>query len=121
MRDHRRLRAFTLANSLAVAVYAATRGFPREEAFGLTAQMRRAAVSVPANIVEGCARDTRNEYRNFLNIAFGSLRELGYYVDLSRQLGYISAEKATALAGQYEECARVLSGLLRAVTAREQR
>jgi four helix bundle protein len=118
MRDHRSLRAFALANGLAVAVYSATRGFPREEAFGLTAQMRRAAVSVPANIVEGCARDTPNEYRNFLNIAFGSLRELGYYVDLSRQIGYVSAEEATALAGQHEECARVLSGLLKSVGPR---
>ncbi len=57
MRDHTKLRAFELADEVAVLIYQSTRGFPREEIYGLTSQMRRAAVSVPANIVEGCARE----------------------------------------------------------------
>ena len=89
MQDHRKLRAFELADQLVIEVYRATRCFPREEMYGLTSQMRRAAVSVAANIVEGCARESLKEYANFLNLAFGSLRELGYYLGLSVKLGFI--------------------------------
>jgi four helix bundle protein len=115
MRDHRNLKAFDHADALVVAVYRETRSFPREEIFGLTAQMRRGAVSVAANIVEGCAREGRNEYLNFLNMAFGSLREVGYYIDLSHRLGYLSDKSADALKGRYEECARILAGLMKSL------
>lgn len=70
---------------------------------------------MPANIVEGCARDSQREYLNFLNIAFGSLREVGYLVDLSRRLEYLGEQQAAMLAERYEECARVLAGLMRAL------
>ena len=76
MRDHYKLRAFELGDKLTMMVYQATRHFPREEIYGLTSQMRRAAVSVPSNIVEGCTRESHGEYLRFLEIAFGSLREL---------------------------------------------
>jgi len=115
MRDHRKLKAFEHADALIVAVYCETKAFPREETFGLTAQIRRVAVSVAANVVEGCAREGKNEYVNFLNIAFGSLREVGYYVDLSRRLGYLSDKSAGELKGRYEECARILSGLIKSL------
>jgi len=111
MRDHRNLRAFELADALVLSVYQETHGFPKDEMYGLTSQMRRAAVSVCANIVEGCGREGPAEYAHFLNMALGSLRELGYYIDLARRLGYLSAEKAPPLAAQYEEAAKVLSGL----------
>ena len=62
MRDHTKFRAFELADELGVLVYQVTAGFPREELYGLTSQMRRAAVSVPSNIVEGCARDRQADY-----------------------------------------------------------
>ena len=62
MRDHTKLRAFELADEVAVLVYRVTSGFPREELYGLTSQMRRAAVSVPSNIVEGCARNSQADY-----------------------------------------------------------
>ncbi len=88
MRDHTKLRAFTLADEVAVSVYQLTAEFPKEELYGLTAQMRRAAVSVPSNIVEGCARDSQADYLRFLNIAFGSLRELHYQLGLSVRLGF---------------------------------
>jgi len=118
MRDHRKLKAFQLADVLALSIYRATRAFPKDELYALTSQMRRAAVSVAANIVEGCARDGLSEYRNFLNIAFGSLRELGYYIDLAHNLGYFADAEASELLDQYEEAARVLAGLRKSLRAR---
>jgi four helix bundle protein len=112
MQDHRKLKAFSLADQLVIEVYRATRTFPREEMYGLTRQMRRSAVSVAANIVEGCARETMKEYINFLNISFASLRELGYYFDLSLRLGFLKKEQAENLTKKYDETARVLSGLI---------
>ena len=85
MRDHTKLRAFELGDEGAVLIYRVTVGFPREESYGLTSQMRRAAVSVPSNIVEGCARDSKADYLRFLHIAFGSLRELHYQLSLSKR------------------------------------
>jgi four helix bundle protein len=71
MRDHTKLRAFELTDEVAVLVYRVTAGFPKEELYGLTSQMRRASVSVSSNIVEGCARDSQSDYLRFLHIAFG--------------------------------------------------
>ena len=74
MRDHTKLRAFELADEVAMLVYRATARFPKGELFRLTSQIRWAALSVPSNIVGGCARDSEADYLRFLNIAFGSLR-----------------------------------------------
>ena len=88
-RDHTKLRVFELADELVSLVYKVTARFPREELYGLTAQMRRAAIYVPSNIVEGCARDSQADYLRFLSIAFGSLRELHYQISLSNRLGFV--------------------------------
>lgn len=85
-RDHRRLDAFKLADEMAIRVYSATREFPRAEIYGLRAQIRRAAVSTSTNIVEGCARESDREYARFLEMAFGSCREVIYLVDLAGRL-----------------------------------
>ncbi|AOY58752.1 four helix bundle protein [Desulfococcus multivorans] len=114
MRDHRKLRAFELADEVTVLVYRITRKFPKEEMFGLTSQIRRAAVSVPSNIVEGCARDSQTEYVRFLNIAFGSLRELSYQLNLSNRLGYLSSKDYAILEPIVVETEKVLNGLIRA-------
>ena len=95
MRDHTKLRAFELADEVAMLIYRVTAGFPKEELFGLTSQIRRAAVSVPSNIVEGCARDSEADYLRFLNIAFGSLRELHYQLTLSQRLGFLPNEDSS--------------------------
>ena len=115
MRDHRKLRAFELADSLAVAVYRATRGFPREEQSGLTSQMRRAAVSTASNIVEGCARHSERDYHRFLDMAYGSCRELEYQVSLAHRLQYLSQESHASLAGACQENSKVLNGLIRSL------
>ena len=77
--------------------------------------MRRVAISVAANIVEGCARATEKDYIHFLNIAFSSLRELGYYIDLSRRLEYIKPDLAKSLDEHQSETARVMAALIRAL------
>ena len=117
MRDHTKLRAFELADEVAVLVYRVTAGFPREELYGLISQMRRAAVSVPSNIVEGCARDSQAEYLRLLYIAFGSLRELHYQLDLSKRLGFLRSEDASQVEPKIVETEKVLSGLIRAFRA----
>jgi four helix bundle protein len=88
MRDHNKLRAFQLADDLAVAVYKLTASFPDSERFGLASQIRRAAVSVSSNIVEGCARASQNDYLRFLNMAYGSSCELHYQLSLALRPGF---------------------------------
>ncbi len=96
-------------------VYRTTTGFPKEELFGLTSQIRRAAVSVPSNIVEGCARESEAEYLRFLIIAFGPLRELHYQLRLSKRLGFLGNEDFSFLEPKVEETEKVLNGLIRAL------
>ena len=95
--------------------YRITRFFPKEEIYGLTAQMRRAAVSVPSNIVEGCARESQAEYLRFLEIAFGSLRELHYQFGLARRLGYAAESDVNECDSKMVETEKVLSALIRSM------
>jgi four helix bundle protein len=115
MRDHRKLRALELADSLVLSVYEATRGCPKEEQFGLTSQLRRATISVASNIVEGCARSSAADYMRFLDMAFGSIREVEYQISIAGRLGYLSPDGGMQLAQQADETARVLAGLLRSL------
>ena len=112
-RDYRKLTVFQLADDLAIGIYNATRTFPNDEKFGLTSQMRRAAVSVAANIVEGSFRDSERDYVHFLEISLGSCAEVGYMLDLARRLGYLAPEAATKLQETQNHCARGLAALLR--------
>jgi len=113
MRDPRKLRAFELADRLALAIYQHTRSFPREEQFGLTAQIRKAAVSGPSNIVEGCARRSEADYLRFLDIAYASTREVEYQLSLAVRLGYIDAGPYEELSALAAETGKVLAGLIR--------
>lgn len=113
MRDHRQLRAFQLADELVLLVYRTTCDFPKEEVFGLRSQIRRSAVSVPSNVVEGCAKTSSLEHLRFLEIAFGSLRELSYQLELSHRLGYVKKTDWDALAKRLEETDKVFTALFR--------
>ncbi len=113
MRDHTKLRAFQLADEIALLIYRSTRAFPKEEIYGITAQMRRAAVSIPSNIVEGCTRESRIEFVRFLEIAFGSLRELQYQFSLSIRLGYLDKKDASECVAKMKETDKVLVALFR--------
>ncbi|MFZ0945285.1 MAG: four helix bundle protein [Syntrophobacteraceae bacterium] len=115
MRDHVRLHAFKLADDVAVLVYMLTSGFPRDELYGLTSQMRRAAVSVPLNIVEGCARESQTEYLRFLEIAFGSLRELHYQLGLSKRLNYCTDNETSECESKIIEAEKVLNSFIRSL------
>ena len=115
MRDHTKLRAFELADEVVILIYQVTRKFPKEEIYGLTSQMRRAAISVPSNIVEGCARESQAEYFRFLEIAFGSLRELHYQFGLSRRLGFCGEYDLPQCEAKIEETEKVLGALLRSM------
>ena len=115
MRDHTKLRAFEMADEVAVLVYTVTRRFPKEEVYGMTSQMRRAAVSVPSNIVEGCARDSQADYLRFLTVAFGSLRELHYQTGLSSRLGFLNSKDLALIEPKIVEAEKVLNGLIRSL------
>jgi four helix bundle protein len=97
MRDYTKIEAWKLADDLTVAVYERTRSFPREEIYGLTSQLRRAAYSVPANIVEGSSRESKKDYLHFLYIARGSLSETQYFIHLAFRLGYLAEGEASKL------------------------
>ncbi|MBB6094930.1 four helix bundle protein [Povalibacter uvarum] len=111
MRDHRRLKVFQLTDRLVLLAYKHTGSFPPHEQFGLTSQIRRAAVSSAANIVEGAARHSSADFRRLLLIAYGSVRELEYHVSLAARLGYM-APVATA---QIEDLASQSGRALRAL------
>ena len=115
MRDHSKLRAFELADEVALMVYRITAGFPKEELYGLVSQMRRAALSVPSNIVEGCARDSQTDYLRFLYIAFGSLKELNYQLNLSKRLGFLVDKDSGLIESKIFEAEKVLNGLIRSL------
>jgi len=115
MRDYTKILAWQKADDLTVAVYEATKQFPKDEACALTSQLRRAAYSVPANIVEGGSRNSHKDYLHFLYIASGSLHEAHYFLHLAHRIGYFDSKVRSRLLAQAEEVSRILTGLIRAV------
>ena len=113
--SYRELIAWRKAMLFVSEVYRATNGFPREERYGLTNQLRRAAVSLPSNIAEGQARFSSKEFHHFLSHARGSLVEIETQVMIAQNLEYLSAEQSQALLDQAGELGRILNGLLASV------
>jgi four helix bundle protein len=120
MRDYRKLRTFALADSLLLELYAATRRLPAEERYGLQAQLRRAALSVPTNIVEGSTRRTTREYLHFLQIAFGSALEVWYLLGVSERLEFLAAADTGRLKERYDHLVRMLYEQMQALRKSDQ-
>ena len=115
-RDHTKLRAFELTDELVVLVYTVAAGFSERRAlYGVTARMRRTAISVPSNIAEGCARDSQADYLDFLYIAFGSLRELHYQISLSHRLCLLLNDDLSLVEPAVIEAEKILNGLIQSL------
>jgi four helix bundle protein len=113
--SYRNLIAWQRAMQLVTGIYEATRAFPRDELYGLTNQLRRAAVSVPSNIAEGQARFSRKEFHHFLSLARGSLVEIETQLFIAQNLGYLSMKQGHPLLTETAELGRILNGLIASV------
>ena len=109
MGHYQSLHVWCRAHELALDVYKVSHGFPRSEIYGLTAQMRRAAVSIAANLAEGCGRNSDREVARFARISLGSANELDYYVLLARELGYLEATMADRILGEVRQVKKMLA------------
>jgi len=114
-RDFKNIKAWQYADDLAVLVYSKTRSFPKEELYGITSQLRRAAISVPTNIAEGAGREHKREYLHFLYVARGSIAEAEYLLHLSRRVGYLEDNEYKKVEELREETAKTLQGLINSV------
>ena len=111
MKGHRDLEVWQKAMQLVTDIYRETAAFPRSEVYGLTNQVRRAAVSVPSNIAEGCGRSSKKEFAHFLCNARGSLLEVETQLEIAQNLGYLSDKSARELLSKTNEIGRMLNGL----------
>lgn len=112
MQDYKQLKVWEKSHVLTLAVYSATRSFPKEELYGLVSQLRRATASVPANIAEGCGRNSGPELRRFLEIAMGSASECEYHLLLSRDLELLTPKIHDQLSTQVSEVKRMLAAFI---------
>jgi four helix bundle protein len=112
VQSYRQLIAWQKAMDFVAEVYRVTRTFPKEEMYGVTSQLRRAAVSIPSNIAEGQGRQTTGEFRQFLGHARGSLLETETQILLSERLEYLGHKETESLIAQAAEVGRILNGLM---------
>ena len=117
MKDFRELIVWQRAHQVVLKVYKVTKSFPKKEMFGLTSQMRRAGISVAANIAEGCGRKTDADLRRFLVIAFGSGNELEYPLLLSHDLGILRDSDYSSISNELTEVKKMLNSFIRKLTA----
>ena len=117
MKDFKQLKVWEKAHQLALAIYKATAQFPKEELYGLTSQIRRASMSIPTNIAEGCGRNTDAEFARFLQIAMGSASETEYELILAHDLEFLAKDHYENLQTQVEEVKKMLSSLIKTIRA----
>ena len=114
-KGYKKLKVWQEAHSLVLLVYKNTKNFPKEEIFGLTSQLKRAVVSVPANIVEGQAKRSKASFLQFLNISNGSLVEVEYYFELARELEFLTDKQYKELEDQCLVVGNLLYGLIKSL------
>ena len=114
-KPHKRLDVWNKAIDLTIDIYKLSDGFPKAEIYGLTSQMRRAAVSVPSNTAEGAARQTRKEFINFLHMAQGSLSELDTQLVIACRLEYLSVESFEKIENAIETISKMITGLIKSL------
>lgn len=112
MQNYKDLKVWAKAHQLTLAVYKATKKFPKEEVYSLTSQVRRSSSSIPANIAEGCGRRTKNDFANFLQIALGSANETEYLMFLSMCLEYIEKSRYEEIEKTVNEVKAMLISLI---------
>jgi four helix bundle protein len=117
MKDFRSLKVWEMAHGLALAIYKATEQFPKQELYSLTNQIQRAAVSVPANIAEGCGRDSDAELKRYFVIAMGSASELEYLLLLACELGYLQPDAYRSIQNELVEMRRMLNSFIQKLKA----
>ena len=117
MKDFRKLLVWEKSHKLTLDIYRVTSLFPREELYGLTSQIRRASVSIPANIAEGCGRDSEGELLRFMRIAMGSSSELEYELLLAQDLGFISDVEFNKIQGDLVEVRKMLNAFIQRLKA----
>lgn len=113
MKDFRSLNVWQNAHSLTIGVYRETRGFPKEELYGLTSQLRRAALSIGANLAEGCGRGSDRELTQYVQVAMGSASELEYHLLLAHDLSYVASDHYTTMHAAVCEIKKMLVSLLK--------
>lgn len=111
MGGHRDLIAWQKSMGLVTEIYLMTQVFPKSELYGLVSQLRRAAVSVPSNLAEGCARNSRNEFHHFIGQARGSLAEVETQVEIAANLGYVATKQSEDVLRKIGEVGRIITGL----------
>jgi four helix bundle protein len=117
VKDFRQLKVWEKSHQLALAIYKETRKFPKEELYRVTSQIRRASMSIPTNIAEGCRRNTDAEFSRFLQIAMGSASETEYQLILARNLEFLLKDTYEKLHNDVEEVKRMLASLLKTLRA----
>lgn len=117
MQNYKDLKVWEKAHEFTLGIYETTKSFPKEEIYSLTNQLRRSAASIPANIAEGCGKNSKLDFANFLNIALGSANEAEYYLILSKDLKYLSVENFDTLFKIINEIKAMLIALIAKVRA----
>jgi len=115
IKPHKRLDVWDKAIDLTVDIYRISETFPRTEVYGLTSQMRRASISVPSNIAEGAARQTKREFINYLHMAQGSLSELDTQLVIASRLEYVPTETYEEIGGRIETISKMITGLIKSL------
>jgi len=113
MKDFRTLNVWQKSHKLAVNVYQLTSNFPKEEQYGITSQLRRAIISIPTNIAEGCGRGSDKDFAKFVQIAIGSASESEYLVLLSNELGYLTKDNSVQFIEIICEIKKMLTSLIK--------